>query len=304
VKRCQVFGNLIAAAARDQNRTFETLLQNPRYRSSVRRLMIHHAKLMGQAAAKAAVKPKEGETPKEKKEIDLVTLSISNRMITFKTDPSLVSVWESWFKLDSPLGVQSSKDLLFHTIKAADKVLLNRGILRTMGRTNEPFKGFKNWYDDLKAADKATAKQGIVIGGTFADEVSIKDNSINDVHQGVHIGFGQGAVTAGDKAMGGIIRISGNNIRVLLSPTSREREGIFVGSVRSLFVEDNYIEVSKFESTERLLIDGIKVRGSWGKMAIVRGNHIVGANTPIRFEPLNQIDGKTVHVIADNWPIK
>jgi len=301
-KRCQVLGNLIAAAARDRDITFETLLQNPRYRSSVRRLMIHDAKLMGQTAAKAIAKAKEGETPKETKEIDLVALSVSNRMITLKTDPALVPVWESWFKLDSPLGVQSSKDLLFHTIKTADKVLLNHGILRKMRRTNEPFEGFKNWYNDLKAADKATAKQGIVIGGTSADEVSIKDNSINDVHQGIHIGFGQGAGIAGDKAMGKIIRISGNNIRVLLSPTTREREGIFVGSVSSLFVENNYIEVTKFKSTERLLIDGIKVRGSLGKMAIVRGNHIVGTSTPIRFKPLNQIDGKPVRIIADNWP--
>ncbi len=299
VKRCQVTGNLISAASAPGDKTVETLLQNPRYRSSVRGLMIHDAKLIGQAATKAAAKANKVAKPNEIKKIDLVTLSISNRSITFNTDPALAAVWKSWFELDSPLGVQSSKDLLFHMIRIADKVLLNQGSIK---KKNIPFEGFKTWYDDLKAADGASARQGIVVGGIFADEVTIKDNSINDIHQGIHIGFGQGVAIARDQSKGGIIRISGNNIRVLLSPTSREREGIFVGSFSSLVIENNYIEIKKFKITERLLTDGIKVRANLGKMAIVRGNHIVEASTPIRFiKPIN-IDGKPLYIIEENWP--
>lgn len=295
VKRCQVEGNLLKAATRPVTLTLETLLQNPRYRSSVRGLMIHDSLMIGQAAAGG----NEAGKPKEAKENGLVSVSISNRSITFRTHPSLVPVWESWLKLDSPLGVQSSRDLILHMIKVADKVLLNQGVLKKNGTV---FEGFKPWYNDLQVADKATARQGIVVGGNFAEEVSIRDNSINDVHQGIHIGFGQGKAIA-SQTMGGIVRISGNNIRVLLSPTSREREGIFVGSFSSLFTENNYIEVKKFKATENLHVDGIKVSGYLGKRAVVRQNHIVEANTTVVFKSRNTIGGRSLPIIADNWPL-
>ncbi len=299
VKRSQVEGNLLRAAARQDSRTFETLLQNPRYLSSVRSLMIHDSLMIGQVPAKAPEAGNEIEKPKEAKEIDLASVSISNRSITFRTHPSLIAVWESWFKLDSPLGVQSSRDLMLHMIKVADRVLLNKGVLN---KKDTVFEGFKPWYDNLREADVDTVSQGIVVGGSFAEEVNIRDNSINDVHQGIHIGFGKGKAVA-TQAKGGIVRISDNNIRVLLSPTSREREGIFVGSFSSLFIENNYIEVKKFKATENLHIDGIKVRGYLGKMAAVRKNHIMEANTTVSFQKLNQIGGKPLHIIADNWPL-
>ena len=281
VKRCQVEGNLIRAAARTDSQTFESLLQNPRYRSSVRSLMISHSLM------------------KEKKDNDFVSVSISDSSISFRTHPSLVSVWKSWFKMDRPLGVQNSRDLMLHMIRVADRVLLNKGVLN---KNDSVFQGFKPFYDDLRNADVDTAKQGIVVGGRYAEEVSIKDNSINGVQQGIVIGFGQGEGVS-SQTTGGIVRISDNNIKITLSPTSRGRGGIFVGSFDSLFLENNCVEVEKFKATENLHIDGIVVRGYLGKMAAIRCNCILQANTAVVFKNLNEISGKPLHIVADNWPI-
>lgn len=299
VKRCQVEGNLIQAAARTDSQTFESLLQNPRYRSSVRSLMINHSLMIKQVEAKAPEEGNAGETPKEKKDSDLVSVSISDSSISFRTHPSLVSVWRSWFKLDRPLGVQSNRDLMLHMIRVADRVLLNRGVLR---KNDSVFQGFKPFYDDLRSADVDTAKQGIIVSGRSAEEVTIKDNSIKGVFQGIVIGFGQGEGLTSHTA-GGIVRIADNNIKITLSATSRRRGGIFVGSFDSLFLENNCVEVEKFKATENLHIDGIVVRGYLGKMAVVRCNCILQANTAVVFKNLNEISGKPLHIVADNWPL-
>ncbi|OPY54264.1 MAG: hypothetical protein A4E49_01083 [Methanosaeta sp. PtaU1.Bin112] len=298
-KRCQVEGNLIRAAARTDRQTFESLLQNPRYRSSVRSLLINHSQMIKQVKDMVPEEGNKADTSKEKRENDLVSVSISDYSISFQTHPSLLSSWNSWFKLDRPLGVQSSRDLMLHMIRVADRVLLNGGVLK---KNDSVFQGFKSFYDDLRSADVDTARQGIVVGGRSAEEVSIRNNCINDVHQGIHIGFGQGQGVA-SQTTGGIVRISDNNIRIILSPASRGREGIFVGSFDSLFLENNYIEVKKFRATEYLHIDGIKVRGYLGKMAVVRCNCILQANTAVVFKNLNKIGGKPLHIIADNWPL-
>jgi hypothetical protein len=93
------------------------------------------------------------------------------------------------------------------------------------------FRDSNRFYDDLRNADVDTARQGIVVGGRSAEEVSIRDNSINGVQQGIVIGFGQGEGVSSQTARG-IVRISDNNIRIALSPTSRAGWNI-CGKLRS-----------------------------------------------------------------------
>jgi hypothetical protein len=68
-------------------------------------------------------------------------------------------------------------------------------------------------------------------------------------------------------------------------------------------LENNCVEVERFKSTENLHIDGIVVRGYLGKTAVVRCNCVLQANTAVVFKNLNEISGKPLHIVADNWPL-
>ncbi|MCJ7821362.1 MAG: hypothetical protein MUP53_09170, partial [Bacteroidales bacterium] len=150
------------------------LLQNKRYRSAIRSLMIPAAHL-GQ--------PGENDVFRDG---DVVGIKAGKGFVWFKPDPLLVEAWENWFRINKPKGVQNNRDLLFHLIHVADRVLLNKGILNA---NDIEYDGFKNWYDKLNTLNLEAGSQGIVIGGSRAGDINILNNRIQGVMQGIHVGI-------------------------------------------------------------------------------------------------------------------
>ena len=274
VLRAYVEDNVLQVSKKPGSLSMSVLLQNKKNRSAVRSLMIREAELGS---------PEDDDVFLAH---DVVGISAGKGSVWFKTDPSLVAVWENWIERNPPKGVQNDRDLLRHIKNVADQVLLNRGVL---GTGNQGFDGFKDWYNKLNSQNPAVGSQGIVVGGSIAKDIHILHNSIRGVLQGVHIGVSHHIVnvtTPEIYEVAGTVQIVGNNILVLLSPAARERHGIFVGNCDSLIVQNNYASVRRFSVTSQASIEGIRIYGHLGRMMIVRQNHLVGATVGIRVVPL------------------
>lgn len=287
VLRAHVEDNLLRGhSTRD---SLPVRLQNKKYRSAIRKLMINSSHL-GQ--------PENDDVLLSS---DIVGIKAGKGFVWFKTDDLLVSAWNEWIDKTPPKGVQNDRDLLFHLKKVADRVLLNEGVLK-VGETESGL--FKKWYDDLFFYP-AAGSQGIVIAGSMIDEVHIINNKISGFLQGIHVGTSHRGVTSstGDKA--GIVHITGNTIGVLLQPSgTRERHGIFVGNCDSLIVQNNYVFVNRVFLKNSLEIDAIRIYGHPGRMMIVRQNHMVNAGTGVCFVPLSGGSGNPQWVITDNMTEK
>jgi hypothetical protein len=236
---------------------------------------------------------------------DIINLSAGKGKIWFKTHPLLKSVWPELFKSIPCKGVQNDKDLLLHVKKIAERALLNRGSI--LDGEREIFGGFRPWYRILEGSLAATASQGIVvIGASGSGDLNIINNKIGRVLDGIHV-TGKGTSIFGDRrsSLGcPVVHILGNNIEVWLSPTSRQRNGIFIGDSSSLIVENNYIKIKRFPATDRIQLEGIRIHGNLGDMAIVRQNHIADQATiakGVTFTSLQEQQSRQ-WIVADNWP--
>jgi hypothetical protein len=134
---------------------------------------------------------------------------------------------------------------------------------------------------------KFSANQGIVIGGTRPQDTHIKDNTINGVKQGIHVGTSNNKTNPQNtpKMAGGVL-ITGNHIVTSLHFLDRaERHGIFVGNCFSLVIKDNFVELKKEKATKEQnypAINGIRVFGHYGKRVIIRDNHTEGFDYLLR----------------------
>jgi len=286
VRSAHVEDNTLDVSKTPESLTLPVLLQNKRYRSAIRSMMIPAARL--------------GRPLKE--EVfhggDVASIKAGKGFVWFKPDPLLVKAWEEWFRISEPKGVQNDSDLLLHLIHVADQVLLNDGILNANDRS---YKGFKNWYDELNKLNMDAGSQGIVIGGSNSGDINIINNRIHGVLQGIHVGISHQGVNPKIHDTAGIVHIMNNNIDVLLpSYGTRERHGIFVGNCNSLIIQNNFSSVQRTELTGKLNIDGIRVHGHIGKMMIIRQNHLVGFTQGIHFWPINNGSGTYQWMITDN----
>ncbi len=288
VSRVQIEGNVLEASPRPTTLHLNTLVQNYAYRSMIRHLMVNHAHF--------------GENTSDS---DIINLSAGKGKIWFKTHPLLKSVWPELFKSIPCKGVQNDKDLLLHVKKIAERALLNRGSI--LDGEREIFGGFRPWYRILEGSLAATASQGIVvIGASGSGDLNIINNKIGRVLDGIHV-TGKGTSIFGDRrsSLGcPVVHILGNNIEVWLSPTSRQRNGIFIGDSSSLIVENNYIKIKRFPATDRIQLEGIRIHGNLGDMAIVRQNHIADQATiakGVTFTSLQEQQSRQ-WIVADNWP--
>ncbi len=95
------------------------------------------------------------------------------------------------------------------------------------------------------------AAQGIVVGGTTADEVRLVGNTVRDSVQGIHVGVSahrtrNPGADAGVSDSAGRITVRDNDVHIALMPESAvERHGIFVGNARSLIVQDNRLSCDR-----------------------------------------------------------
>lgn len=291
VRRANIENNIIQAYDIPKSLPLKVLLENKRYRSAVRSLMIYS--------------PTLGKPVSTTSDPKVATIEGIKGFVRFYTDQLLTSAWTEWHKLSPALGVQSNHDMLLHMIHVADDALLGEGVLKAGGKD---FFGFKEWYDKLFEENVAVGSQGILIAGTVAEETHIINNTVSSFMQGIHVGTSHREAISGIYDSSGIVQIMGNNVRIQLSPVvTRERHGIFVGNRNSLIIQNNYVSVQRGSLTKDLRIDGIRVYGHPGRMMIVNQNHIVNDtgnfNTGIFFGPMSCESDRPQWVIAYNVAI-
>jgi len=97
----------------------------------------------------------------------------------------------------------------------------------------------------------------------------------------------------------GSVTIADNEVKLLLSPGARLRHGIFVGNSQRVLVENNTVDVTRFDVTSRLSLDGIRLFGHFGERLVVRANTILGADTGVRVKPLDG-PAKKLWLVAEN----
>jgi len=222
-------------------------------------------------------------------------LNIGGRSLTLSTPNALAKRWASLIEAEGPARMTSDREALKYINRLADSILLGR-------ITTEAATPFRRWLDEILLPNTAVASQGIVVGGSIARDVRVLNNTIEGALQGVHIGVSHREASAGTPDSAGTVTVAGNTIGVSLAPElMRERHGIFAGNIDSLIVRDNYIRVTRPRGTEKMRVEGVRIFGHLGRLAIARENHLVNVNIGIVVQPLPPLpQGRSQWLVADN----
>jgi hypothetical protein len=266
VGRSVVEDNFLRVAPRPQGVTLSSLAENLRLRARLRRLLVSSAR----------VGPVRGTDP-----AGTINVSLGGQQLSFRTDPALASAWQALLTSNPlPAGASGAASIR-HLNRLADNVIMSAGAIGNIG-------GFRDWFSALTAEqDPTVASQGIVIGGRNAPDVRVKNNTVEGVLQGVHVGVSHREASRGTADQAGAVSVVDNRIHILLSPLARrDRHAIFVGNCDTLYVENNQATVQRFGNTTAVPIDGISVHGVLGLMMIVRQNHLQNFTVGVRVTPL------------------
>jgi hypothetical protein len=231
------------------------------------------------------------------------TVSVGRFTVQFNTSNDLAGQWQVLVNASKPTRIDSSANLIVYLESLADKILERQGTLP--GVDMSILKPFQSVAGRIIQQNVPAALQGIVIGGVRAGEVRVVNNTIRSVVQGIHIGVSHRETTRGTPDLAGAISVIGNNVGILLpSWATQHQHGIFVGNCNSLFVENNYLEVSrsKRDRSGVRFVEGIHVHGHVDRRVILRANHLVGFNIGIYFNPLKDFRSKEKlqWIITDN----
>ncbi|MBI1395851.1 MAG: hypothetical protein GC151_07710 [Betaproteobacteria bacterium] len=263
----QVLGNRIHAAPRPDALRFDRLVATRYYRARIRAALIANA-------AFGTTVPSGGITN--------VRVTVGRQVLHFRTPPALKAAWAKYAESHPAGEVTTGQALLRHFVKAVDDMIVN-----PQARTTD----FRQWFELLVNENRSTVFQGIVVAGRVAEEVRVRDNTIEDALQGIHVGVshrvGPNDAAAGRVDSAGTVQITGNTVEVILpiEATADERHGIFVGNCASLAIEANRVKLRRLEGADKLSIDGIRAYGHIGAMARIQRNHIEGFPTGIVFTP-------------------
>lgn len=234
---------------------------------SVSRASLLNDKTYLSSARKALVSDAGVKDLKAREGMAVVTLNASGHTISFLSSNSVKNDWNRLLSQNPGSNIFSSKDLLKHVNKLADKIILDKNFSETIN-------SFRALRKAIVLQTQAIASAGITISGTLADDVKIQSNNIEDCLSGIHIGLShQAPRSVFDKA--GFINIVGNNIEVVLSKDSGklDRHGIFVGNVRGLNLEQNTILLQRLSGAD-FSVQGIKVWGVFGEKLMIQNNTI------------------------------
>jgi Family of unknown function (DUF6519) len=266
VGRSVVEDNLLRVAPRPLNLTLSSLVANLPMRARVRRLMLSNVKL----------RPMQAGDP-----TGTINVNLGDRGVSFRTDPALATAWQPLLAANPPPAGASEGALIQHLDEIADNVILHAGVVPSTP-------AFGDWFNSLAAQqDPTVASQGIVVGGRNAPDVRIKNNTIEGVVQGIHVGISHHESSPGTVDLAGTVSITDNRIRILLSPlAARDRHGVFVGNCDTLYIENNQAIVQRFGNTTAVPIDGVNIHGVLGLMMIVRQNHLQNFTVGVRVTPL------------------
>lgn len=194
-----------------------------------------------------------------------VKLIVREKELRFKTDPSLVPEWEKLLRTNPP-EKDDEREVVKHVRKVAEDLVL--------GKTEAPGP-IQVFLLGLQQEEASSASQGITVGGTVIEEVTISGNTLTGVSQGIHVGVSHHDITQSDPDRAKRVVITGNHVIVhAVVGATRSRHAIFVGNADSIVVRDNYAKLTRFAGTNDLPIDGIRLFGYFGRYINVRENHV------------------------------
>jgi hypothetical protein len=278
--RSHVTDNLVRAGARPEH---EVLLQDVDYRAALRRPMISGFV----AGAGGPLIPTNTNA----------TVTFNDRIVHFRSDPGLVrgnrndTEWQRAITELNPPGISSPQLLARFLLRLASNLLQTRGA----GPGGSQL--FRNVIETLLTQDTPAAEQAIVLAGAVAPDIRVSGNTVLDAIQGIHVGLGTTASSAG------AVIIENNTIRVSLpSSATRERHGIFVGHCNSLVIESNFITVIRAARNTTQRAEGMRIFGTMGRRVIVRHNHMGPQfGVGITFAPLNTpVPAQPLWIITEN----
>lgn len=223
-----------------------------------------------------------------------VTTSVGagNISITLKTPAALSQAWGPLIQSLQP-QVASPNQLLKLVKSTALRLMTDAGF-----RAQHAV--FNDWLGTIANSIPPTASQGIVIAGVKPGIVRILNNTVISAMEGIHIGVSAGEGKGAPRISTGPVLVADNTVTVGLSPdATRSRHGIFVGNSTSLVVENNYLSVVRSQ-TNTAPVDGIRVWGVFGRLMVVRQNHVVGTTVGARIVPLAPLPAHPRWIVGDN----
>jgi len=231
----------------------EGLLSDKKYLSVVRSILISKA-------GTKDLKDAEG--------MSVVNLTASGQTVSFLTSSSLKNDWNRLLAQNPGTNIFSSKDLLKHVKKLADKVMLDKNFA-------EAIDSFRAIRRSVIVQPQSIASRGITLAGTLAQDIKIQNNVIDNALVGVHIGLShQAERNVHDQAE--TVMIHGNNIQLVLPREAGklERHGIFIGNCRNCSVEDNNLFIQRLAGAQQISVEGIKAWGQLGDRLMINKNVI------------------------------
>jgi hypothetical protein len=318
LERAEVEDNILKAYA-PKSKSFGQLLQDRRFRANALRELIAETEIVKTAApAKAAApaaaisaptasrKKRSGAqaptppapAPPVKAHLN-TTVTVSNRVVTFRTNPLLKDFWQSYVTQNGPKEFATDRDLIVFLKKAALQFLL-----RPKARAGNS--ALASLIASLERTDQTAMARGIAVGGEGVQECRILNNSVQDAVQGITVGMSNHKRDPMKRESASVVTIAGNQIYVGLPPGAQfhARHAIFVGNVDSAVIENNYARV--IANLAQITLEAIRVFGVFGRRLIVRHSHVAGFNTGILIQPLNLINEKDrpLWLVADNMAEK
>ncbi|MBN1204060.1 MAG: hypothetical protein JXB05_03940 [Myxococcaceae bacterium] len=283
VDRSQVEDNVLTTYEKPAAVDVAMLVEEREYRSLMRRLVLSRPRVL----------PKPLTNPEE-----IVTGQLGPYSVYFDADRSLLTAWQDILRVESPrIPVDATASAVSRRLRfIAYELLRDKGVPNVAGIQSTTITAFRNWFERWRASSSAVASQGITVGGQRATEVRIRDNTLRDVLQGIHVGLSQfdSSVLAGNLLRAGRVHITGNEVHVLMTPEALgERHGIFVGHCDTLQLEGNHVRIDRRTFHSQSGIDAIRVHGSLGRMLSIRQNHLLNPSVDpddvgIRVKALNK----------------
>lgn len=325
VERAEVEDNILATYT-PKKRTFGQLLQNRKFRANVMRELIAETEIVKAAPASKAAGPAakvttpttspmkrskaQAPTPPEaapaSAPVPLVkvahlntTVTVGNRVVTFRTNPLLKDFWQSYVTQKGPKEFATNRDLITFVKKSAVQFLLHP-------KTRAGNSALASLIASIEKVDQTAMARGIAVAGEGVQECRILNNSVQDAVQGITVGMSNHKRDPMKRESASVVTIAGNQVYVGLPPGAQfhARHAIFVGNVDSVVIENNYAKV--IANLAQVTLEAIRVIGVLGRRLIVRHSHLVGFNVGILIRPLNQFNEnqRPLWLVADNMAEK
>jgi Family of unknown function (DUF6519) len=192
--------------------------------------------------------------------------------VTFLSSDKLTNAWTDALRV-SQLTASSTMGVIHKTVRQiATNIVL---------KPANAAPAFRAWITETLPLLYSTSSQGIVVGGDFATDVRILNNTIDGTCQGVHVGLSD--VKKYGPHPGHLIasrvQIKGNTLNIRVTPeTTGDRHGIYLGCVQSGLIAENHLQLTRTPSATAAgqFIDAVKVAGFFGQSLIIERNNMLG----------------------------